>query len=133
VLVTDGEETCSGDPAAAIQALADLGIDVRVNIVGFALDDQATKDQFADWARIGNGRYIDASNAGELTAAIAEAVRPTFDILDADGKTVGGGQIGGDPVSVPPGTYTVVINANPEQRIEDVEVGSGEAVRVEPD
>ena len=69
VFVTDGEETCGGDSAAAIQALVDSGIDVRVNIVGFALDDEALKAQFEEWARIGNGRYIDAGNQAELTAA----------------------------------------------------------------
>src|SRR5690606_32861851 len=39
VLVTDGEETCDGDPAEAIRALADSGVDVRVNIAGFAIAD----------------------------------------------------------------------------------------------
>ena len=78
VFVTDGEETCGGDSAAAIQALVDSGIDVRVNIVGFALDDEALKAQFEEWARIGNGRYIDAGNAAELTAAVAEAVLPVY-------------------------------------------------------
>jgi hypothetical protein len=52
VLVTDGEETCDGDPAAAIQSLIDQGIDVRVNIVGFALEDETLKETFREWARL---------------------------------------------------------------------------------
>ncbi len=48
VLLTDGEETCGGDPAAAIKRLHELGIQVQVNIVGFALDDDALKAQFSD-------------------------------------------------------------------------------------
>lgn len=32
VLITDGEETCDGDPAAVIEALQTSGIDARVNI-----------------------------------------------------------------------------------------------------
>ena len=40
VLVTDGEETCGGDPAAAIERLRKAGIGTRVSIVGFALDDR---------------------------------------------------------------------------------------------
>lgn len=39
VLLTDGEETCGGDPAAAIAALTKAGTTVRVNIVGFAIED----------------------------------------------------------------------------------------------
>ena len=46
ILLTDGEETCDGDPAAAIEALGEQGVDVRVNIVGFAIDDEALKDEF---------------------------------------------------------------------------------------
>ena len=43
VLVTDGEETCEGDVAATITDLRSQGVDVRVNIVGFAIDDAALK------------------------------------------------------------------------------------------
>ncbi len=126
VFVTDGEETCGGDSAAAIQALVDSGIDVRVNIVGFALDDEALKAQFEEWARIGNGRYIDAGNQAELTAAVAEAVLPVYRILDEDGDPVGTGQVGGEAVAVPPGTYTIEISGTPRIRIGEVVVRSGE-------
>ncbi|MGC4105501.1 MAG: discoidin domain-containing protein [Thermomicrobiales bacterium] len=132
VIVTDGEETCGGDPAAAIAALAASGIDVRVNIVGFALDDASLKAQFADWARIGNGRYIDAGNQQELDAAIVDAVRPTFTVLDANGNVVASGQVGGDAVPVPAGTYRVVIASDPEQVFPRVEVKSGVTTKIIP-
>jgi hypothetical protein len=133
VLVTDGEETCDGDPAAAIQALIDSGIDVRVNIVGFALDDEALKAQFADWARIGNGQYIDAANAEELTSAIADAVQPTYDVIDANGEVIATGQVGGEPVNVPPGSYTVIVRATDEVRFDNVEVDSEQETWLELD
>lgn len=132
VIVTDGEETCGGDPAAAIAALAASGIDVRVNIVGFALDDESLKAQFADWARIGNGRYIDAGNQQELDAAVVDAVRPTFTVQDANGTVVASGQVGGDPVSVPAGTYRVVIASDPEQVFPSVEVKPGVTTKIIP-
>src|SRR5690554_6965640 len=34
VMLTDGEETCEGDLDAAVEALVEEGIDVRLNIVG---------------------------------------------------------------------------------------------------
>lgn len=129
VLVTDGEETCDGDAAAAIQALVDSGIDVRVNIVGFAIDDAALQATFTEWASIGNGQYIDAGNAGELNAAVARAVLPTFDVLDASGGVIASGQVGGDPVAVPPGTWQVVIRSEPEIVL-DVVVESGQPTEV---
>lgn len=117
VLVTDGEETCNGDPAAAINALVASGIDVRVNIVGFALDDAALKAQFQEWARLGNGQYIDANDQASLTTAMTIAVQPTYDVVDGNGIVVASGQAGGPPVSLPAGTYTVVVHATPERRV----------------
>jgi len=123
VLVTDGEETCDGDPAAAIQALIDSGIDVRVNIVGFALDDEALKAQFQEWAELGNGQYIDAGNQAELTAAVASAVQPTFDVLHPNGTVIASGQVGGEPVALPAGTYAVEVRSNPPQRFDITIIG----------
>jgi len=120
VLVTDGEETCDGDAAAAIQALVDSGIDVRVNIVGFAIDDAQLAATFAEWASIGNGQYIDAGNAGELNQAVSRAVLPTFDVTNATGMVVASGQVGAEPIALPPGTYQVVVRSDPELVIEVV-------------
>lgn len=120
VLVTDGEETCDGDPAEAIRALADSGVDVRVNIVGFAIADPVLAQTFESWAQIGNGRYIDAGDAGELNRAVSEAVLPTFDVIDRGGAVVASGQVGGVPVSLPPGSYRVVVHTVPERQLEVV-------------
>jgi von Willebrand factor type A domain len=131
VLVTDGEETCGGDAEAAIRELVGQGIDVHVNIVGFALDDQALKDQFNSWARIGHGTYIDAGSAEELTTAVQTAVQAPFRVLDANGKVVATGVVGGGSVSVPPGTYTVEVLSDPERTVEGVEVDSGKRTKVQ--
>ncbi len=130
VLVTDGEETCGGDAEAAIRALIAQGIDVHVNIVGFALDDQALKDQFKRWAKIGNGQYIDAANSAELSAAITKVVQPLYRVIDANGEVVATGQVGGPSQRVPAGTYTVEILTDPIQRQEEIEVRPGERTTV---
>lgn len=39
ILTTDGEETSEGDPVAAISTLRGRGADLRINIVGYAIDD----------------------------------------------------------------------------------------------
>jgi hypothetical protein len=132
VLVTDGEETCDGDAAAAITALVDSGIDVRVNIVGFAIDDPLLQVTFAEWAALGNGSYFDAANASELNAAIALAVQPTYDVVDANGTILASGQAGGTPIAVAPGTYQIVVRTVPEMVIGEVVVVSGETTEVTP-
>jgi hypothetical protein len=130
VLVTDGEETCDGDAATAIAALVDSGIDVRVNIVGFAIDDPLLQETFAEWAALGNGSYFDAANASELNAAIALAVQPSYDIMDANGSLIASSQAGSPPVMVPPGTYQIVVRTVPEIVIGDVVVVSGETTEL---
>jgi Mg-chelatase subunit ChlD len=122
ILVTDGEETCGGDPEAAIKELARSGFDTRVNIVGFAIDEFMLKETFRSWARIGNGNYFDASNPEELKRSIREAVRVPYEILNSKKELVSSGVVNGEPVSVLPGTYTIKVLSSPEQSIETVVV-----------
>lgn len=107
VLVTDGEETCDGDPEAAIRKLAASGFDVRVNIVGFAIDEFALRKVFESWARQGNGTYIDAPNADDLAGALSQAVNAPFEVIDAAGGVVVTGTSNGDAVPLPVGNYSV--------------------------
>lgn len=106
VLVTDGEETCGGDPKAAIQSLRAGGMDVRVNIVGFAVDEVVLKETFREWARLGNGGYFDAQNGEQLKNALKATLRPTYQLL-AGTKVVATGTVNGDPVEVPVGKYQI--------------------------
>jgi hypothetical protein len=107
ILLTDGEETCGGDPAAAIEKLKKAGTTVRVNIVGFAIDDAKLAATFRHWADAGNGTYFDTQGAAALNEAMAQAMRPGFEVVDAQGTVVAEGLAGGEAVRVLPGTYTV--------------------------
>ena len=112
VLVTDGEETCDGDPEAAIRKLIASGVDVRVNIVGFAIDEYALRKTFESWAQQGNGTYLDAQNATDLAGAIGQAVNAPFEVLDADGNVIATGTSNGDAVSLPVGNYRVRLRSD---------------------
>ncbi|HXT99639.1 MAG TPA: VWA domain-containing protein [Polyangia bacterium] len=113
ILVTDGEETCGGSPAHTIQKLVASGVDVRVNIVGFAVEDDKLAATFAAWSRAGGGNYFDARDAKSLSAAFTQAVRPAFELTDAQKNVVAKGLVGGDPVRVLPGTYAVTLKGHP--------------------
>jgi hypothetical protein len=130
VLVTDGEETCGGNPQRAIRELVSQGIDVRVNIVGFAVDDEGLKEQFEEWARIGGGRFFDAASADELGDAIAAALQPPFEVRDSAGAVIGSGVVDGDAVRVPPGAYSIEIRSDPPRAFPNVEVGNGEELEL---
>jgi hypothetical protein len=109
ILVTDGEETCDGDPAAVITSLREGGLDVRVNIVGFAIDELMLRESFARWAELGGGQYIDARNAAELSAGLSSAIERPFEVLAADGSKVASGLVNGLALELPPGEYRVKI------------------------
>jgi Mg-chelatase subunit ChlD len=127
ILVTDGEETCDGDPAAAIDALRNGGIEVRVNIVGFAIGDLATREDFERWARRGGGSYTDASNGEDLARAVREALRPPFEVL-ANGEVVATGIVDGQPLELPVGRYEVRLLSSPARDLGSVEVTADEEV-----
>jgi len=108
VVLTDGEETCDGDPAAAIRALRERGWDVRVNIVGFAIDDEALRQTFSAWASLGGGAYFNAGDADELGAALVAAVTTEFRVVNADGETVARSSEGEGVFTLPAGDYRIV-------------------------
>ena len=130
VLITDGEETCGGDPAEAIRELQAAGIDVRVNIVGFAIDDAALSQTFKLWAEMGRGSYFNADNAAGLGESLARAMQIPFEVLDDKGQVVATGLVGGDPVEVPAGTYGVRTREVPPRSVQDAAVQSSKTQTV---
>jgi hypothetical protein len=107
VLITDGEETCGGDPAAEIDKLRKAGIGTRVSIVGFALDDQQLASTFRRWSDLGGGAFFDAKDAAGLERSLDAALRPGFEVINAQGQVLASGIVGGEPVSAPAGEHTV--------------------------
>jgi hypothetical protein len=74
ILVSDGKETCEGDPCATALALVKSGISrLIIHTVGFGVDD-ATRGQLECIARVTGGRYFSASSANELAEALGRAV-----------------------------------------------------------
>jgi hypothetical protein len=71
VLVSDGKETCRGDPAMAAKALAAKGITVQT--VGFIVDT-AARMQLQAVARATGGSYFDAPLGLELPDALKSAL-----------------------------------------------------------
>jgi hypothetical protein len=128
VLVTDGEETCDGDPAAAIEALRAGGVDVRVNIVGFAIDELMLEEDFERWARMGGGRYFDAADGEALRRAVRGSVREGFEVV-RDGAVVATGTVGDEGVELAPGRYEVRTSSG--AALGAVTIAAGEVAQVQ--
>jgi Ca-activated chloride channel family protein len=73
VLITDGLETCGGDPCALGKELEASGVDFTADVVGFGLTADEGK-QIACLADNTGGKYIQASDEKALQQALAETV-----------------------------------------------------------
>ncbi|TPI37106.1 VWA domain-containing protein [Mesorhizobium sp. B2-9-1] len=73
VLITDGLETCGGDPCALGKELKQSGVDFTADVVGFGLTADEGK-QIACLAENTGGKYIQASDEKALQEALVETV-----------------------------------------------------------
>lgn len=128
LLVSDGEESCGGDPVAAAAALHAARPDVRVSVVGFDIAPEL-RERLAQIAVAGGGSYADAGDLGELEAALARAAAPGFRVLDPAGAEVGAASLGAT-LELPAGAYTLVVGAGPAPLEQPVEVRGGMATVV---
>lgn len=69
VLVSDGKETCEGDPCATAAASRQSGAKLTVHVVGFNVSSEEQK-QLECIASKGGGSYLEADSAEELTKAL---------------------------------------------------------------
>jgi hypothetical protein len=88
IVVTDGADTCDGDPVAAVQALRARGLDVVVHTVGLNLTPGA-RSELGAIARAGGGMFFAASDLPALERGLRRALAVSFDELrdlDAAGR-----------------------------------------------
>lgn len=64
-VVSDGIETCDGDPVEEARKLANSDLQVKVNIIGFNVDDEGQR-QLKAAAEAGNGQYFTVNSKVEL-------------------------------------------------------------------
>lgn len=76
IVLTDGLETCGGNPVAAARALRRSGVDMTIHVVGLAI---GAKDRAAlsSVATAGGGDYHDATDTTDLEASF-KAVEKTI-------------------------------------------------------
>jgi len=105
VLVSDGKETCAGDPCATAKALAAADAKLVVHTVGLGVD-AAARYQLQCIASVARGIYVDASNAADLASALGRTV-------SAPARQVTGVAVAGGPGKIriegaPPALHEVL-------------------------
>lgn len=71
-LVSDGKETCDGDPAEAAKKLAQSNINPIINVIGLAVNAEDAKE-LEQIAKNADGRYITAKNQQDLDKEFQES------------------------------------------------------------
>ena len=118
VLVTDGIESCGGDPAREARDIHDR-MRLPVHVIGFGIGSNADEDADAlrSIADASGGQFFLASNAEELREALKATVGTRFSV-QRDGKPVASGVLGSDaPIRLPDGEYILEFESHPPQSV----------------
>ena len=113
ILITDGEESCQGDPRSAARQIKASGVKVTLNIVGFTLTGKQVEGELGSFAGSTGGHYYGAQDGEQLSHAITMAAlqRLPYDVVDKSGKVVASGETSELARELPPGEYRLRIEA----------------------
>jgi Mg-chelatase subunit ChlD len=117
VLVTDGLESCGGDPVQAARELREQGI--TVHLIGFGLGNAADEDtaSLQAVANASGGRYVTASSAEALKEALAQTVATSFSVFKGSTEVASGSLASEEPLLLPEGDYRVELHSSPPQQM----------------
>lgn len=104
VLVSDGQETCGGNPCLLARQLEARNIDVRINTIGLGVDD-AGRGQLTCVAQSTGGTYTGLSDAGSLAQTLPRLVSQAVRNYQASGIPVNGTPQPSGAPSLHPGQY----------------------------
>jgi len=125
IVITDGQETCHGDPIKAAAELRAAGVPITLDIVGFTLKGQereSVERLMRPFAEATGGHYYNAENGEALATALSLAALNEFpyEIFDAKGHQVAKGQTGPLSEALAPGSYKVEVHAGAQDLTENV-------------
>lgn len=130
ILLTDGEESCDGDPEAAIRFLKEQGMNIKLNIVGMAIDSDIARQQFSEWAKIGGGLYFDADSPEALQAALEKSLFPKYQLINQNGDVAVEGTADGRSIDVAEGIYQLKVLTTPSRAMGEIRIEEGKNVEV---
>jgi hypothetical protein len=132
ILITDGEESCQGNAAAAAREIKASGVKVALNIVGFTLTGKAAAAELGKLAGSTGGRYYGAQDGEQLSRAMRLAALQSlpYDILDASGRIVVSGQTSELSHELAPGAYRLRVHALDQVLEEPVTIAADQTTSV---
>jgi hypothetical protein len=131
LLVTDGKEECGGSAQDVATRLAELGMTLRVDVVGFALAEESVKQEMERVAEITGGRFFDAQNSDELREGIRRSLAAPYVVVGQAGESIGSGVTDRGAIALPAGLYTVTVGGVDEEiTVVNVRIGYDRATGV---
>jgi Ca-activated chloride channel family protein len=118
VLVTDGIESCGGDPVAAARKLRERGI--VIHLIGFGLGDSSDEStaSLQAIADVSGGHFLTADSADELRKAFEVTVGTRFRVFKED-EVVARGVLGSnEPMFLPVGDYRIELDSVPAHEVQ---------------
>jgi Mg-chelatase subunit ChlD len=119
VLLTDGIESCDGDPAQAARELQRGDRGLPVHVIGFGLSDRENREALASLRAIADasdGQFLTAGSAEALREALTVTVGTPFEILKEEVR-IGTGTLGVNEVfQLPAGEYVVRLYSTPPKQ-----------------
>ncbi len=98
ILISDGEETCNLDPCEVGSALEQTGVDFTAHVIGFDVTVEQHRAQLQCLADNTGGKYLNASNAEELSSALQETVVEVEEVAAKTGLLLRATELKGGPV-----------------------------------
>jgi hypothetical protein len=114
VLISDGIESCGGNIQSIASSLGEMEADLSLHIIGFGIKEAEHRKELESISLSTKGKYLDAKNSNELFSSLEETLQIEFLILDKQGETAGKGFVGGNPVKITEGSYTLKLMLEPE-------------------
>ena len=131
ILITDGIESCNGDINSIAPALKESGIELKVHIVGFDIKEEEARAELEAIAKSTDGMYLDAKDSQELLSSLEQTLQIEYEIVDETGEVKAKGIVGGDPIRIMEGTYTLRVLLEPESLETTVAVKPGQKSRLQ--
>jgi Ca-activated chloride channel family protein len=129
VLVSDGEESCGGDPCQVARDLSKQGLDLHVDVVGFQVDDKA-RNQLTCIAQAGRGTFYDAPNADALVSQLSRLTARAARAYAPQGTPVEGTDDADGAPLLAPGQYLDTIGDGAESETYLVDPAEGGTLHV---
>lgn len=118
VLVTDGIESCNGNPAQAARELREQGI--MVHLIGFGMGSAADEDaaSLQAIANASGGLYVTAGSAEELKDALVRTVATPFRVFKGSIEIANGSLGSNQRIFLPEGSFRVELDSLPPREVQ---------------